>query len=321
MFNGKRLLAFIFASVLWVAPASAGWLPLNEPSTAPISNACSTASGTTITFTAQAVGGANPNRVTVVTINWDDSSNAGTAQLTAMTVGGISMSRAVVASSGVQNSNSEIWYATNPSGATANIVATFASAVDGVTIEVYNLVGYISAPIINATGTTSVSQAYSNKQVALATASRTVNVSTSLSNMVNDFSSACGANLWGVHASQSLRGNNQTLTSTINPTSNNPKIALAIWSTQPLSGSCAESTAFFARTSGLDAAHIAAYNTFICGLVTDGLFSKFDVLHIYATQDSTTALLNLVSTSYNGTAVGSPTFTADRGFTGTGSSI
>ncbi len=307
---------FLVALLTLSTSASAGWLPLTEPSTTPVSNACSTISGTTITFTAQGTGGANPNRISVVSINWDDSTNAGTAQLNAMSIGGISMVQAASASSGVQNSNSELWYVANPSGSTANIVATFATAVNGVTIEVYSLVGYTSAPISNTAGTTSVSQAYNNKQVALATASRTVNVSTSLSNMVNDFSSACGASLWGVHASQSLRGNNQTLTSTISPTSNTPKIALALWSSQPLSGSCSQSTAFFARATGLDATHISAYDALICGLVTDGLFSKFDVLHIYATQNSTIAQLNLVSSSFNATIHGAPTFTTDRGYAG-----
>ncbi len=231
----NKLTHLLICLALAITPAAAGWLPLTEPSTTPVSNACSTSSGTSITFTAQGVGGANPNRITVVSINWDDSTNAGTAQLTAMSVGGISMSRAASATIDAQNSNSEVWYATNPSGTTANIVATFATAVNGVTIEVYSLIGYASAPIASTTGTTSVSQLYNNKQVALAAASRTINVSTSLSNMTNDFSSACGANLWGVHASQVLRGNNQTLTSTISPTSNNPKIALAVWSTQSAS--------------------------------------------------------------------------------------
>ncbi len=82
------------------------------------------------------------------------------------------------------------------------------------------------------------------------------------------------------------------------------------------SGGGAHAAAFLARTSGLDGTHITAYTNLINGLDTDGLFSKLDVLHIYATQDSTTALLNLVSTSYNGTANGSPTFTTDRGYTG-----
>jgi len=51
-------------------------------------------------------------------------------------------------------------------------------------------------------------------------------------------------------------------------------------------------------------------------LVTDGVWAKLDVLHIYATADSTTALLNLVSTSYNGTLSGTPAFVTDRGFVG-----
>lgn len=73
---------------------------------------------------------------------------------------------------------------------------------------------------------------------------------------------------------------------------------------------------FLARTSGLDTTHINAYTDLINGLVTDGIWSKLDVLHVYATQNSTTALLNLVSTSYNGTVGGSPVFTADRGYMG-----
>lgn len=76
------------------------------------------------------------------------------------------------------------------------------------------------------------------------------------------------------------------------------------------------SAAFLARTSGLDDAHRHAYTLLIDGLVADGVFSKLDVLYIYATQDSATALLNLVSASYPCTIVGAPAFVADRGFTG-----
>jgi hypothetical protein len=82
----------------------------------------------------------------------------------------------------------------------------------------------------------------------------------------------------------------------------------------------AEATAFLARTSGLDTTHTNAYVALINGLVADGIWSKLDMLHVYATQDSTTALLNLVSTSFSGTVYGAPTFTADRGFTGTNGS-
>ena len=78
----------------------------------------------------------------------------------------------------------------------------------------------------------------------------------------------------------------------------------------------AHATAYLARTSGLDATYINAFGAYIDGLDADNLFSKFDVLYWYGHQDSTNAQLNLVSTSFNATIHGSPTFTADRGFTG-----
>lgn len=78
----------------------------------------------------------------------------------------------------------------------------------------------------------------------------------------------------------------------------------------------AASAAFLARTTGLDATHTDAYTTLINGLVADGIWSKLDVLRIYATQNTTTALLNLCSANYTGTAFGSPTFTVDSGYTG-----
>jgi hypothetical protein len=78
----------------------------------------------------------------------------------------------------------------------------------------------------------------------------------------------------------------------------------------------AEAAAFLARTSGLDATHTSAYTALIDGLVADGLWPKLDVLHIYATQNTATAQLNLVSGSYPASLNGSPAFTADRGYTG-----
>jgi hypothetical protein len=84
----------------------------------------------------------------------------------------------------------------------------------------------------------------------------------------------------------------------------------------PLTVDAAETTAFLARTSGLDATHTNAFRALINGSVLDGFFSKFDVLGIPATQDSTTGLLNLVSSSFTATLNGAPTFTIDRGYTG-----
>jgi hypothetical protein len=70
-----------------------------------------------------------------------------------------------------------------------------------------------------------------------------------------------------------------------------------------------------ARATGLDAAHIAADTAFIDGLVADGIWAKLDALYIFATQNGTAALLNMVQNVYNATLINTPVFTADRGFT------
>jgi hypothetical protein len=77
-----------------------------------------------------------------------------------------------------------------------------------------------------------------------------------------------------------------------------------------------QAAAFLARTSGLDSTHINAYTALINGLAIDGVWNKLDVLYVFATADSTTASLNLINTSFGAVLHGSPTFTADRGFTG-----
>lgn len=96
--------------------------------------------------------------------------------------------------------------------------------------------------------------------------------------------------------------------------------------TPTVASGCSQATTFLARTSGLDVTHTTAYTTLICGGVTDGWItgnlagtgcgSFFDVLYVFATTDTTTALLNICSTSFGGVANGSPTFNADAGYTG-----
>jgi hypothetical protein len=83
---------------------------------------------------------------------------------------------------------------------------------------------------------------------------------------------------------------------------------------------CIEADNFIARTSGLNFAHTNAYRNFICGLVTDGVWTKFDALWVLYTQDASTAALNLVSSSFTITVQGAPPFVADAGYTGVDSS-
>jgi hypothetical protein len=54
-------------------------------------------------------------------------------------------------------------------------------------------------------------------------------------------------------------------------------------------------------------------------MVTDGTWAKMDGLYVFATNSTTTANLNLVSTSYGLTQNGTVTFSANNGYTGDGS--
>lgn len=84
----------------------------------------------------------------------------------------------------------------------------------------------------------------------------------------------------------------------------------------PAASGCAAASAFLARSSGLDALHQVAYINLICGLVADGVWIFLDAVYVLATTNTTTALLNLVSTSFPLTVNGAPTFTADSGYVG-----
>lgn len=94
------------------------------------------------------------------------------------------------------------------------------------------------------------------------------------------------------------------------------------------------STNFLARTSGLDNPHKDAYCNFIKGMETDGLITGnltgasacgptastgiFDAIYLIGTNSAANAALNICGTAYSLVAHGTPPFTVDRGYTGTG---
>lgn len=80
-------------------------------------------------------------------------------------------------------------------------------------------------------------------------------------------------------------------------------------------GACSPATDFLARVS---TSNTTPYQTMICGMVTDGTWSSFDILYLFATDTAATALTNLTSSSFTATTSGSPTFTAAQGYTGNG---
>lgn len=80
---------------------------------------------------------------------------------------------------------------------------------------------------------------------------------------------------------------------------------------------CQEAVAFFQRLATQpSAARKALYNALIGALVAAGVWTKLDALYLLAAADQATALTNLARASYGATAVNSPAFTADLGFTG-----
>lgn len=80
-----------------------------------------------------------------------------------------------------------------------------------------------------------------------------------------------------------------------------------------------QSLALFARfTTPPTLTRMVQINTLIGSLISGGVWTKFDAFYMLAAADAQSSLLNWVSTSYNLTAVSSPTFAADRGYTGNG---
>lgn len=73
---------------------------------------------------------------------------------------------------------------------------------------------------------------------------------------------------------------------------------------------------FLARTSGLNATFTGAYCVLINWLDAKSLFALMDFVHAYSSQDTTTAQLNLISTSFPATLNGAPNFSAGNGYLG-----
>lgn len=86
--------------------------------------------------------------------------------------------------------------------------------------------------------------------------------------------------------------------------------------------SCSQSSTFLAAAAGVIlTADKTNYDTLICGLVSDGVWT-FDALYIWAAPDQTTALINLANPgTFNGTTNGTVSFAAYQGFTGDGSTF
>lgn len=80
----------------------------------------------------------------------------------------------------------------------------------------------------------------------------------------------------------------------------------------------AESNQFFNRITAPSDADKLRLSNLIDGIVSDGDWNAIGDLHILAQDIEANALVNLKSSNFTATKVGSPTFAAYQGFTGTG---
>ncbi len=83
----------------------------------------------------------------------------------------------------------------------------------------------------------------------------------------------------------------------------------------------AQAAALIARMSpAASAPRSGQIFTLVAALVAAGVWQKLDALYLLAAHSAQAARLNWIADQYNLTAVNSPTFTADRGYQGNGTS-
>lgn len=88
----------------------------------------------------------------------------------------------------------------------------------------------------------------------------------------------------------------------------------------PYTGYEPEADALFARmTTAPDETRKGLINDLIIALKAGGSWAKYDGLHVIAAHNAQAASLNWIEDAYPLTPVNSPTFTADRGYAGNGS--
>lgn len=84
-------------------------------------------------------------------------------------------------------------------------------------------------------------------------------------------------------------------------------------------GFSVEAQQFFVRLDTPPAAgRQVLYAALIDALVAGGVWTRLDALYVFAAADAATALTNLKSSSFTASAVNAPTFTADEGYAGNG---
>lgn len=115
-------------------------------------NSSDTSASSPVTYTGLSIGATGTNRVIAAGVG---SRNAGgIGAISSLTIGGISATKAIAVTNGAGDQSAEIWYASVPTGTTANVVVTYttgAYARGGIQLwRVISATG--NAPTATATG-------------------------------------------------------------------------------------------------------------------------------------------------------------------------
>jgi hypothetical protein len=242
------------------------------------------------------------------TITWS-STNAATANLEGIGPVSINGSQNV---SPITNT-SYVLTVTNSSGTTASCNTTVSVTVSSVNRDTTAPSVTLVPPASNSTsGTSTTLTAIASDNVAVANVQfKLDNTNIGLPILSSPYTTTLNT--------AALSNGMHTIYAVAEDTSGNyatSSINITVSNSAPVSATCPQSTAFLSRTSGLSANETSAYSNLICGMVSDGTWSLMDGLYIFATNNPTTANLNLVSTNYALTPHGTVAFAADHGYTG-----
>src|SRR5262245_34013854 len=287
---------------------------------------------TTYTFSSVSLGTTGATRRVIVCVEGGNGvGNSG--HITGVTVAGNAATSFVEQLADTGNARvAAIWGIDDTSNATGNIVVTFGAGQTRCGIAVYALYDASSlAP--TATTSTTIASGNSTGSISLTIAAAGVGVASAsgihasaqtatwTGGLVERYDEAIEAGITHTGASlASVAGASITATLTYPVTVTNASpIVGAVWAG---SGTYdrASQTIFNAFSAAPDTTRKGVINTCVVACKNAGVWTKLDVLYLFAAADSQAALINWKNPgTNNGTANGSPTFTADRGYTGNAS--
>tara|TARA_R110000772_G_scaffold233395_1_gene344960 strand:+ start:105 stop:773 length:669 start_codon:yes stop_codon:yes gene_type:complete len=168
-------------NVLLGAASAAAAVPIDS-TLAFTASAVNSGSQSSYTFSSQAIGTASSDRVVVVGVTAGNSP----ADVSSMTIGGVGAAHAV---SRTNSTETEIWYATVPTGTTASVVVNFSGGKGRCGIGVWALTGVsgVGATNSSTSSTSTLTVSGNEKDIVIVMWGGKDNSSVSMSGVTENF--------------------------------------------------------------------------------------------------------------------------------------